>query len=200
MAINLDRSKILETARQQFAKLGLKKTSLSDITRPLGVGKTAIYHHFPGGKSELMEAVMHQEEESILTHMRAAILSESDPRNQFRAMIISKITDGQRLKELLDVPRDVGEEIALIYADRQLSYNRKELDLIKGIIESGVEKKIFFSPDPLRLASVLQAIMRNMEMTLVFEMSPEEMKQLLNDLLDIIFNGILVASEKNRKG
>ena len=61
MAITLDREKIIDSARQQFAKLGLRKASLTDIARPLGVGKTAIYHHFPGGKRELMEEVTHRE-------------------------------------------------------------------------------------------------------------------------------------------
>lgn len=196
MALNLDRQKILDMARQQFAKLGLKKASLTDIAHPLGVGKTAIYHHFPGGKRELMEKVMHHEEEVILDHMRAAVRKESDPRKQLQAMIISKMTHGQRLKELLDVPRDVGEEIALIYADRKLSYNREELTIIRGIIERGVEQGIFRSADSLRLATVLQMISRRIEMTLVFEMSPKVMKQQIKDLFDILLYGIVAMPEK----
>ena len=139
---------------------------------------------------------MHHEEEVILDHMRAAVRKESDPRKQLQAMIISKMTHGQRLKELLDVPRDVGEEIALIYADRKLSYNREELTIIRGIIERGVEQGIFRSADSLRLASVLQMISRRIEMTLVFEMSPKVMKQQIKDLFDILLYGIVAMPEK----
>ena len=193
MAISLDRQKILNSARQQFAKLGFKKASLTDIARPLGVKKTALYHHFPGGKRELMEAVITREGALILDHMRAAIVKESDPRQQLRAMLTSKLFHAQRLRDLLDVPRDVGEEVTMLYADGELSYNREELAMITGIIEYGISTGIFRSTDPGRLASVLQMVCHRIETTLVFEMIPEAIKQHIDDLLDILFHGIVAT-------
>ncbi|MEN6466954.1 MAG: TetR/AcrR family transcriptional regulator [Syntrophaceae bacterium] len=195
MAINLDRNKILDEARKQFARMGLKKTSLIDIARPLGVGKTAIYHHFPGGKRELMEQVMRHEEEVLLSHIRTEVGRESDPLKQLKRMITSKLDHGQRLRELLDVPKDVGEEIASIYADRELSFNREELAMIKAIIERGMETGVLRRDDPLHLASVLQMMARRIEMTLVFEMSPKTMKQRIDDLFEILFYGIVSDAE-----
>jgi len=198
MAITLDREKIIDSARQQFAKLGLRKASLSDIARPLGVGKTAIYHHFPGGKRELMEEVTHREEQTILGKMRAAIAEQEDPLEKMRAMITAKLLQGQRLRKLLDVPQDVGEEIEAIYADRELSYNREEFSMIREIIESGLEQGIFSGKNPERLTSILQMIARRIEMTLVFEMNEETMQGIIDDVLDILFYGIVVTA--NPKG
>ncbi len=196
MAINLDRQKIYDAAREQFARLGLRKTSLTDIAGPLGVGKTAIYHHFPGGKRELMEEVMRREEETLLDCMRAAIRKKTDPREQLRAMITSKLDHGQRLREFFHVPRDVGEEIATIYADRELSFNREELAMISAIMERGMTNGIIRRDNPLRLASVIQMITRRIEMTLVFEMSPKVMKQSIEDLLDVLFYGLVARPEE----
>ena len=196
MAINLDRQKILDAARQQFAKTGLRKTSLTDIAKPLGVGKTAVYHHFPGGKRELMEEVMRHEEEVLLNHMKKAVARESDPRKQIRALIISKLNHGHHLRKLLDVSRDVGEEIAAIYANRELSFNTEELAIIEQILKKGISIKIFKPADPPHLAAVLQMVARRIELVFVFEMSPRTMEQQVDDLLNILFYGIAMAPKK----
>ena len=54
----LDREMILNEALTVFGRLGFRKASISDIVRPLGVGKTAIYHHFPGGKNEIIDTCL----------------------------------------------------------------------------------------------------------------------------------------------
>lgn len=196
MAINLDRQKILDAAREQFAKTGLRKTSLTDIAKPLGVGKTAVYHHFPGGKRELMDEVMRHEEEVLLSHLRKAIARESDPRRQLRALIVSKLNHGRRLRKLFAVSRDVGEEIASIYATRESSFNNEELAMIEEILKRGISKKVFKPADSLHLAAVLQMIARRVEMVFVFEMTPRTMEQQIDDLLEILFYGIATATKK----
>jgi AcrR family transcriptional regulator len=198
MAINLDRQKILGAARQQFAKTGLRKTSLTDIAKPLGVGKTAVYHHFRGGKRELMEEVMRHEEEVLLNHLRRAIARESDPRKQLRALIVCKLNHGRQLRKLLAVSRDVGEEIASIYATRERSFNSEELSIIEEILKRGMAKKVFKPADPLQLAASLQMLARRVEMVLVFEMTPRTMEQQIDDLFDILFYGIAVPPKKKK--
>jgi AcrR family transcriptional regulator len=198
MAINLDRQKILDAARQQFAKTGLRKTSLTDIAKPLGVGKTAVYHHFRGGKRELMEEVMRHEEEVLLNHLRRAIARESDPRKQLRALIVCKLNHGRQLRKLLAVSRDVGEEIASIYATRERSFNSEELSIIEEILKRGMAKKVFKPADPLQLAASLQMLARRVEMVLVFEMTPRTMEQQIDDLFDILFYGIAVPPKKKK--
>jgi AcrR family transcriptional regulator len=44
-----------------LARWGLAKTSLEDIAREAGVSRATVYRAFPGGKSRLVEAVLHHE-------------------------------------------------------------------------------------------------------------------------------------------
>ena len=46
------RGQLLETGRKSFARYGLKKTSLEDLTRPAGISKSSFYGFF-GSKEEL---------------------------------------------------------------------------------------------------------------------------------------------------
>ena len=41
-----------------FRRHGFEGVSLSDISRATGLGKSSLYHHFPGGKEEMAQAVV----------------------------------------------------------------------------------------------------------------------------------------------
>ncbi|MDD5169804.1 MAG: helix-turn-helix domain containing protein, partial [Syntrophales bacterium] len=91
MANNLDRNKILDVSRAVFARHGFRKASLTDIVRPLGVAKAALYHHFPGGKREILHAVIQREEDAVLMEMRRAADAGESPQAKLQALIRAKL-------------------------------------------------------------------------------------------------------------
>ena len=195
MAMTLDKNKILDAARIVFARHGFRKASLSDIVRPLGVAKTAIYHHFPGGKGELIHEVLRREENILLNLMEQTIAGISDPREQLRSLILGKLKHFHSLRELLDVPHDVGEEMARIYDDHERSFHMKERAIICSLIRRGQDDGIFRLMDPDRLAKGVQIVLHRLEVPLVFDMkTAEDMEREVDDLLDILFYGIINPS------
>jgi AcrR family transcriptional regulator len=52
---------LVAAAVRCVARWGLAKTSLEDIAREAGVSRATVYRAFPGGKSRLVETVVHQE-------------------------------------------------------------------------------------------------------------------------------------------
>jgi len=58
------RVKLLEVARQLFASLGLKKTSVEDMTKAVGIAQGTFYLFYPS-KEELYLAILLQEEQAI---------------------------------------------------------------------------------------------------------------------------------------
>lgn len=72
-----ERSKATITALQSaalslFGDCGYEATSLDQICAAANVTKGALYHHFPGGKIALFEAVVIIEQERMLSAMAAA--------------------------------------------------------------------------------------------------------------------------------
>ncbi|WP_263359668.1 TetR/AcrR family transcriptional regulator [Acidicapsa ligni] len=43
-----------------FRDRGFEGASLADLSRATGLGKSSLYHHFPGGKAQMVEAVLAQ--------------------------------------------------------------------------------------------------------------------------------------------
>lgn len=191
MATLLDRNRILDAARTVFARHGFRKASLADIVRPLGVANTAVYHHFPGGKEEIFHAVINREEQAVLGDMQQALSSAADPPRQLRALILAKLTHFQQLRELLMVPRDVGEEVAQLYATHETTFRASERAMISSLLRKGQAAGFFKSVDPDNLAKNLQTVLNRLEVPLVFEETPDKMEQEVDDLLQLLFYGIM---------
>ena len=49
---------MVEAATQVLARRGLHATAFSEVLALTGASRGSIYHHFPGGKAELIEAVL----------------------------------------------------------------------------------------------------------------------------------------------
>ena len=52
------RRKMVEGATQVLRRRGLHATAFSEVLALTGTSRGSIYHHFPGGKAELIEAVL----------------------------------------------------------------------------------------------------------------------------------------------
>src|SRR5262245_19768127 len=90
-------NQIYEVAAQLFCDKGFDATSMSDIADAVGITKAGIYHFIPGGKRDLLFAVMNygmdRLEESVINPAR----SISDAEKRLGSIIInhaSLITGG----------------------------------------------------------------------------------------------------------
>jgi AcrR family transcriptional regulator len=195
----LDRETILEAARRQFARHGFRKTSLADIVRSLGVGKTAIYHHFPGGKGEIVDCCLRHGEEAIFARVRAAVDSQWDPRDQLRAMILTKMEQLHELRASFAISAGVGRELVEIYQQHERRFNTFEELLLKAILVRGQGAGIFRTTDASKLAHALRVNLQHLEVPIVFEMDRERLEEHVDLILDLVLHGILSQEQRTRQ-
>ena len=74
----LTRDEILERLLALFRCRGYQGASMSLISKETGLGKASLYHHFPGGKDEMVEEVLNHLD-SILEQFVIEPLSGSEP-------------------------------------------------------------------------------------------------------------------------
>jgi len=192
----LDREKILDEALLVFARHGFRKASIGDIVRPLGVGKTAIYHHFPGGKNEIIDSCLVREEEAVLASMRAAVESHEDPRDQLRALVAAKFEHIQRLRAVLKISGEVGHEIGRLYRQHERRFTLHEESLIETIIRRGQEMGIFRPADPQRLARGLRGLLAHFEIKIAFDSGTESRQDQFDTVFDLIFHGLVGTDQR----
>lgn len=80
------RQRMLDATEEVLTERGYAATSLDEVARRCGVTKPALYHHFPGGKDDLIVAVGQRMLERDHAEMTEAIATASGARAQLEAV------------------------------------------------------------------------------------------------------------------
>jgi TetR/AcrR family transcriptional regulator, cholesterol catabolism regulator len=133
-------SQIYEVAARLFCDRGFDATSMSDIADAVGITKAGIYHFVPGGKKELLFAVMSYSMDRLEESVINPALSITDAEKRLRSIIInhaSLITGGSGPDGHSPMTIVVDEVAGLSPSQLRKINQRKRayLDLVRGTLQ-----------------------------------------------------------------
>ncbi|RYD55423.1 MAG: TetR/AcrR family transcriptional regulator [Sphingobacteriales bacterium] len=135
----LIRSSIIDAAKKLFQQYGLAKTTMEDIARAIGKGKSSLYYYF-ATKEDIFEAVVLQEKKYITREVELAIQNVSTAEEKLRAFALTvyKELKNKRviIMNILHADNSAGMCMMNMFKKK---YDEIELKLIKSIIEFGIE-------------------------------------------------------------
>jgi TetR/AcrR family transcriptional repressor of lmrAB and yxaGH operons len=127
---------------QLLRQYGYDGATLSRISQATGLGKASLYHHFPGGKDEMVATVLDFLERWSEEHIIQALRSKGDALTRLRRMC-------EELRELYEG----GEQpcvfaILLMGSARDIFHSKVQTllrawidEMAKVLIEEGLDKK-----------------------------------------------------------
>lgn len=126
-----------------FRQYGYDGATLSKISEATGLGKASLYHHFPGGKDEMVEAVLDYLERWLEQNILQMLNSSGDALSRLQRMCdrLSELYEGGQQPclfaiLLLGSARDV-------FHDKVKALFRVWIDAIAAVlIESGMDEKL----------------------------------------------------------
>lgn len=80
------REEILDRLLQTFRRYGYESASLALISEATGLGKASLYHHFPGGKRDMLIAVLEYVEQWFQEKVLTPLTASGDPARRVTAM------------------------------------------------------------------------------------------------------------------
>lgn len=80
---------------QLFRQYGYDGATLSKISQETGLGKASLYHYFPGGKDEMVEAVLDSLQRWLTDNVLTVLQGDGDPLTRLQQM-------GDRLIEIYE--------------------------------------------------------------------------------------------------
>jgi len=186
--MKVTREDILDAARRHFARTGYRQTSLAVIAEDLGVVKGALYYHVPGGKREMLDAVITREETRLLERMSCAAAAETNACAALRAAIRAKVLVMHERREELESSEEVLEEIKRLMAAEERPFQGQERELFGRLLGEGQRQGCIRQSLSREVAvHAIQALVRH------FEMKPEfhaPGSAALENLLDVLENGL----------
>jgi AcrR family transcriptional regulator len=76
------RDEAVQQISELFRRRGYDGTSLSDIAKATGLGKSSLYHYFPGGKEEMARAVLSSTLSWLRDEAAATLEADSEPKKR----------------------------------------------------------------------------------------------------------------------
>lgn len=184
------RDDIISVAAKIFTRFGYKKTTMEEIAMASRKGKSSIYYYF-SSKEDIFRAVVEKEAEELRKDLKNAIIKEDDPISQLKKFILFRM---YKLKTLTNfytaLKSDQLAHFEFIEEIRK-EYDHDEVELVKEILKTGVEKDQFVIDDPDLAAVALVTAMKGLEIPLFINKKHGRIEDRLENLIQFLFYGLI---------
>ncbi len=152
------RGQIIEAALKAFSRHGLKETSMDQIVQESGVSKGLLYWYFKS-KDELIQAVFKSFFEGAIgmTGIAESSASAIERLIRFRNVAVSEIARVFRFRPIIQ------ELYVFAFRNKAIKKLAKKefdiyLDLLKNILQDGINRGEFRNVDPADVSNTIIAI------------------------------------------
>lgn len=166
MTVSKTRAKLVDAARQLFAKNGVDNTTMNDIALASKKGRRTLYTYFKS-KEDIYMAVVEAELEMLSEAMEQVVLKPITPDEKIVEMIQAHL---EAIKTVVyrngTLRAGFFRNIWRVEAVRK-KFDAKELELIKKIIDEGIEKGIFDLEDSQFASEIVHYSIRGIEVPFI---------------------------------
>jgi len=186
-------TRIVAAARRQFTSLGYSRTTMADLAGELGMSKKTLYAHFPG-KEAIVSAIMEAKIQEVRTGMHAlaedTTIPVMDRAHRMMAFIVRQM--GEISPAFL---RDLERHHPALYA-RMETVRAEILPHVWGklLSDGAAEGLIRREFDAAFVSEMMLATARNLLRPDSLERLQLEPREVIDQMLTILFNGILTPA------
>lgn len=186
---------IIDAAKKLMQQYGLSKTTMEDIAKAAGKGKSTLYYYFKS-KEEIFDAVINQEMDDFFITVKTAVNKQVDASGMLKTYIITKI---KTLKTKVNLYRFAletdlrPETINGLFIKLKSRYDSEEKKLIGSILKLGMDSKLFRAELQAEidiLSELLVTCVRGVETEIVTHNKYKTLTDKADMLVNILTKGI----------
>lgn len=135
---------IINNAKKLMQQYGLKKTTMEDIAKEAGKGKSTLYYYFKD-KEEIFNKVINQEIDEFFNVVSNAVRKEADAIGMLKTYVVTKV---KTLREKVNlytfvIDNDFQGRLNNEFSMLRNKYDNEEKKLISSIFTRGVKANLF---------------------------------------------------------
>lgn len=194
MAVSKTRERLVEVARQLFARSGVENTTMNDIAQASSKGRRTLYTYFKN-KDEVYQAVVESEMDK-LNKMLMEVASKDLPADEKLITYIYSRLDAVKALVFRNgtLRANLFRDIWTVEKIRK-DFDIRDIEVIKGILDEGVAQGLFNVPDTDIMASVLHHALKGLEVPYIRGLMGDTISQRIkrrDNVMSLIFNGIKI--------
>lgn len=184
------RNIILEKAAIVFNQYGYKKTTINDIAKAIGKGKSSVYYYF-NSKEEIFISVVENEVDHLRKELITTVNNYHQPVDKLRGYILARMKVYEKASSLYKA-FTLGMHSQIAYVDEiRRKHDTLEINLLSDIIEEGCVLRQFVVNEPRYAAIAIVQAMKGIEQPLFNDNSEQEIESITNQLLEVLLMGIV---------
>lgn len=162
MTVLKTRAKLVDVARQLFAKKGVEDTTMNDIAQASKKGRRTLYTYFKS-KEQIYMAVVESELEMLSTQMEEAASKPVSPDKKILELIMTHLDAIKMVVYRNGTLRaDFFRDIWRVEAMRK-EFDRKEITLFRRVLYEGKELNLFDIDNVEITADILHYCIKGIE-------------------------------------
>lgn len=168
MSISKTRQKLIEVARELFAKKGIDGTTMNDIATASQKGRRTLYTYFRN-KDEIYYAVIEDELEHLSEEMDKVVQLPVPPDRKIVTLIYT------HLNLIKDVVKRNGSLRAKFFRDISLverarrKFDQEEISALRSILQEGVDSGVFEIDHINLTADVIHYAVKGIEIPFMYD-------------------------------
>lgn len=174
MTVLKTRAKLVDVARQLFAKKGVEDTTMNDIAQASKKGRRTLYTYFKS-KEQIYMAVVESELEMLSTQMEKAASKPVSPDKKILELIMTHLDAIKMVVYRNGTLRaDFFRDIWRVEAMRK-EFDRKETALLRRVLHEGKELNLFDIDNVEITADILHYCIKGIEVPYIRGQIGEEL-------------------------
>jgi AcrR family transcriptional regulator len=155
------RDDLLDAGRELFARYGLEKTTVAELTDAVGIGTSTFYRFFDS-KEDLYVAVLEAEGEAVARRLEGAGLDEvDDPREaveRFLTLLLEEVEANPLVRRLVVEP-GTRERLRRSRPEAERAADREaDVRFVRSLLDPFVEAGRVRGDDPELVANAVAAV------------------------------------------
>jgi len=188
--ISTTKRKLVEVARNLFARYGKKDVTMNDIAESSGKGRRTLYTYF-NNKEEIYKAVIDIELNHILQRLTQKAAEKCEPDVKLTNHILTHL---DAIKEVVtrngSLRADFFHDIYEVERIRR-KIDTKEILILRDILVEGIEKKIFKRMDSDLSATIIFYAIKGLEVPYIRQNISVEFEKNKNSIVEFVLQGII---------
>lgn len=154
---------IIDAAQKRFGAFGLMKTTMQEIASDLSMSKGILYYYFPD-KEHLYKAVVEKEQNEFIKKFGKKLEKISDPEVMLTEYVEIRLSYFKTLINLNRLSFEASSNINNVLGDIWVEFRKKEVDIVKSILNKGIDQKVFKLSDVDETASIFVDLLKGLRM------------------------------------
>ncbi|GAC1526105.1 MAG: hypothetical protein NVS3B15_01740 [Sediminibacterium sp.] len=183
---------ILREAQKLFQQYGLKKTTMEDIARSMGKGKSTLYYYFCS-KEDIFDAVILKEMDEVFHEAKQAVEKAVTAEDKLKMFTLTKIKSLQKKSNLYRIVRGEMQDNMRCMKHLHTAYDLKEIKLVKGILGFGLANGEFtpmIKKELDVLPSVIVSSLRGLERDMFIGNKYAKLETRMESIIAIMMHGL----------